>query len=203
MNRLRGLLTLGYPLLVYAGLQWLEPRALALGLAALVALRGLTRWRRAPARELRRLAAPALLLAAALLASALWNDARGLLLAPALANAALLLAFGRSLLGAGPPLVETLARLQVPDLPPDEVRYCRSVTAVWCLFFALNGTLALWLALRGGREAWALYNGVIAYALVALLFAVEFTVRSWRFGRYGGTLVEPLFRRLFPRGPVT
>jgi uncharacterized membrane protein len=199
---LRGLLTLGYPLLVYAGLEWLEPRVLALCLGALVGIRGLSRWRGAEFRELRRLAPAVLLLAGALLVGALWNDPRGLFLAPALANGALLLVFGRSLLGAGPPLVETLARLRVPDLPPDEVRYCRSVTLVWCGFFALNGTLALWLALEGEREAWALYNGVIAYALMGTLFAVEFTVRSWRFGRYGGTLVEPLFRRLFPRGPV-
>jgi uncharacterized membrane protein len=199
---LRGLLTAGYPLLVYAGLEWLEPRALALGLGAVVALRGASRWRRPSGDALRQLAPPALLLLLALLASALWNDPRGLFLAPALVNAALLLAFGRTLAGDGPPLVETLARLQVPDLPPDEVRYCHGVTWLWCGFFAANGTLALGLALAGDRQAWALYNGVIAYALVGLLFAIEFTVRSWRFGRYGGTVVEPLFRRLFPRGPV-
>jgi uncharacterized membrane protein len=199
---LRGLLTAGYPLLVYAGLELLEPRSLALGLAAAVALRGVSRWRQPRWQELRRLAPPALLLLAALLASALWNDPRGLFLAPVLANGALLLAFGRTLVGGGPTLVESLARLQVPDLPADEVRYCRGVTWLWCGFFAVNGSVALLLALGGDRETWALYNGVIAYALVGLLFAVEFTVRSWRFGRYGGTLVEPLFRRLFSRGPA-
>jgi uncharacterized membrane protein len=199
---LRALLTLAYPLLVYAGLEWLEPRVLALGLGAVFVLRSVTRWRQPSLGELRRLAPPALLLAAVVGLTALWNDPRGLFLAPALANGALLLAFGRTLLGGGPPLVETLARLQVPDLPPDEVRYCRGVTWMWCAFFAANAGVALLLALGGDREAWALYNGVIAYALLGLLFAVEFTVRSWRFGRYGGTLVEPLFRRLFSRGPI-
>ena len=93
--------------------------------------------------------------------------------------------------------------MRVPDLPAQEVDYCRSVTRVWCAFFVANGAIALFLAAVGDREAWALYNGVVAYGLMGLLFGVEFTVRSWRFGRYGGTLAEPLFRRLFPRGPAT
>lgn len=42
----------------------------------------------------------------------------------------------------------------------------------------------------------------LAYLLVALLVAIEFVVRAWRFGRYSGTLVEPLFRRWFPKGPA-
>ncbi len=174
MKLFRALLTAAYPLLVYAGLQVLEPRWIAIGLGAVIGLRAVTRWRRPSADELRELAMPALLIA-----------------------------FGRTLLGAGPPLVETFARLQFDDLPPEEVAYCRSVTLLWCGFFVANGSVALWLALSGDTAAWALYNGLVAYLLMGLLFAAEFTVRSWRFGRYGGTLVEPLFRRLFPRGPTT
>ena len=49
---------------------------------------------------------------------------------------------------------------------------------------------------------WTLYTGLVSYLLVGLLYSVEFVVRSWRFGRYGGTLVEPLFRRIFPHGPA-
>jgi len=203
MRSLRALLTAAYPLLVYAGLEILEPRTLALGLGAIVCLRAVTRWHRPSAQELRQLAPPALLVGAVVVGTALLNDARLLLLVPALVNAALLVAFGRTLFGEGPTLVETFARMQVPDLPAEEVDYCRSVTRVWCGFFTANGATALLLALRGDTSLWALYNGGIAYLLVAILFGVEFVVRSWRFGRYGGTLAEPLFRRLFPRGPVT
>jgi uncharacterized membrane protein len=202
MKGLRALLALGYPLLVYAGLAWLEPRGLALALGGVALLRAVAGGRLPSREDLRQLAPPFLAVGGVVLLTALWNDARFLLLAPALVNGALLFAFGRSLFGSGPSLAETFARLQVPDLPPEEVRYCRSVTFVWCGFFATNGAIALWLALNGDLEAWALYNGLIAYAGVGLLFAVEFTIRSWRFGRYGGTLVEPLFRRVFPRGPL-
>jgi uncharacterized membrane protein len=202
MRILRGLLVVAYPLIVYAGLRALTPRQLALGLAAVFVLRAATRWRRPRASEWRQLGVPGLLLGAVLAASAVWNEARFLLLVPVGVNLALLIAFGRTLLGPGPPLVETFARLQVEELSEREVVYCRSVTRVWCVFFLANAGASLWLALRGDPELWALYTGGVAYALVGLLFSIEFVVRSKRFGRYEGTLVEPLFRRLFPRDDV-
>jgi len=203
MRVLRGLLAIAYPLLVYAGLRVLSPREFALGLAAVFLLRALTRLRRPTAAELRPLRAPALVMGSVLAATLWWDDARFLLLVPVLVNLALLVVFGRSLAGEGPSLVETFARLQVDDLSREEVVYCRSVTRVWCAFFLANAGVSLWLALRGDAQLWALYTGAIAYALVGLLFAIEFVVRSKRFGRYEGTLVEPLFRRLFPRDDAT
>jgi uncharacterized membrane protein len=198
----RGLLTLAYPLVVWAGLGLLTPRQLAIALSAVFALRAATRWQRVAAPELRRLALPALLLASVALGAALVDDPRFLMLVPAIMNGALLVAFGRTLLVGGPSLVETFARLQVVDLPSDEAAYCRRVTAVWCAFFLANGGVSLVLALRGDLAAWALYTGGIAYLLVGLVYGAEFTVRAWRFGRYGGTLVEPVFRRWFPKGPA-
>ena len=60
----------------------------------------------------------------------------------------------------------------------------------------------LWLALAGDLWSWALYTGLVAYVLMGILFAVEFVVRSWRFRNYQGTVLEPLFERLFPQGPT-
>mgnify|MGYP000157911794 CR=1 FL=1 len=37
-------------------------------------------------------------------------------------------------------------RLSHADLRPEEVRWCRSWTVVWCVFFALNATTAAALA---------------------------------------------------------
>lgn len=199
MRALRSLLALAYPLVVYGGLRVLSAREMALALAGLFALRAATRWRRLDAEQLRPLLAPALIVGAVLAATVASDDARFLLLAPALVNLALLLAFGRTLRGPGPPLVETFARLQDPDLSPEEVDYCRRVTLVWCLFFTANAGVCAWMAWRASPELWALYTGLVAYLLMGLLFAAEFVVRAWRFGRYEGTLVEPLFRRLFPR----
>jgi uncharacterized membrane protein len=199
----RALLAAGYPFVVLAGLHLLTARWVALVLAALLLARWVIGWK-APVREpLLQLWIPVALIVSVLTVTVLSNDQRILLLTPAAINLALLVAFGRTLAG-GPTLVETLARLQVPDLPPEEVRYCRTVTIVWCAFFTLNSALSTWLAFFATAEAWALYTGFLAYLLVGLLFACEFVVRSWRFGRYEGTVVAPLFRRIFQpprRGP--
>ncbi len=193
---LRGGLALAYPFLIFGGLAVLEPRQVALLAAALLGLRWVARWRSPSREDVRRVAVAGLTVAALLAATVAWNDEHALLLVPAAVNAALLAVFARSLL-RGPPFVETLARMQVPDLPEDEIRYCRTVTAVWCGFFLANGAACAWLAFAGPMWAWTVYTGFASYLLVGLLFAAEFTLRSWRFGRYGGTLIEPLFRRLF------
>jgi uncharacterized membrane protein len=201
MRTLRALLTVAYPFAIYAALHGLGPRSVALCFAAIVALRAALTWRRARREDLRRLLVPALLLGLVPAGTLLAGDPRFLLLVPALVNGALLVSFGRTLFG-GPTLVESFARMQVGDLPEDEVLYCRHVTLVWCAFFAVNGAVSLWLARRGDLAAWTLYTGGISYLLVGLLFASEFLVRCFRFGRYEGTLVEPLFRRLFRARPA-
>jgi uncharacterized membrane protein len=182
MRWLRGLLGLAYPLLVFAALEVLEPRWIALAIAALFALRLAVARRRPSAEQARRLLAPALLGGAVVLATLLFGDPRALFLVPALVNAALLVVFGRTLFG-GETLVETFARMQHPDLSPERIRHCRTVTIVWCAFFVANGCVSLWLALAGDAQLWALYTGFIAYLLMGLLFAGEFVVRSWRFPR--------------------
>jgi len=191
------LLGLAYPLLVYFSLTRFDVRHLALAVVALAALRGALSLRAGAGAELRAAAAP--FVGAAVLAGlAAWlDDGRVFLFVPALVNAALLFGFTRTL-WKGPPLVETFARLQVEHLPPDEVAYCRTVTVVWSLFFLANGGVALALAWFGSLEAWTLYNGLVAYLLIALLFSVELTYRAWRFRRYGGGPADAIFRRLFP-----
>ena len=77
--------------------------------------------------------------------------------------------------------------MQVPELPPTEVHYCRSLTIVWCGFFVVNGSISGILALTGATWAWPVYTGFVSYLLIGRLFSGEFLVRSWRFGRYAGT----------------
>ncbi len=123
-----------------------------------------------------------------------------LLYVPVWINAALLFAFARTLRG-GPTLVETLARLQDPDLSPAQVRHCRHFTIAWCAFFAANAVVCTALAWRGDLWTWTLYTGVVSYLLMGALFAAEVGVRYWRFRNYQGSLFAPLFRRVFPEGP--
>lgn len=96
---------------------------------------------------------------------------------PVMVNAALLLTFGATL-RHGPSMVEKFARLRTPGAAPRAVRYTRHVTQVWCGFFAVNALIAALVALYGSRQAWALYNGAIAYALVCLLIVGEIAYRN-------------------------
>ena len=95
---------------------------------------------------------------------------------PVLMNAVMLAAFGASLLNP-PSLVERIARLREPDLPPKGVIYTRHVTQVWCVFFIINGGIAAYTALFASLAVWTLYNGLIAYLAMGLLFLVEYLVR--------------------------
>jgi len=56
--------------------------------------------------------------------------------------------------------------------------YCRNVTKVWCVFFALNASISLITFLFAPNWLWILYNGFIAYILMGILFAVEWMVRK-------------------------
>jgi len=197
MAALQTLLVVAYPAAVYFALGFASPRAISLCTLGLLAARLLLV---APARLLAfaRVFAPvAVTFAAASLAAFVWNDALGLLLAPALFNLALLVVFAASFARAET-VVEALARAQVGDLSDEERSYCRRVNAVWCVFFAANGTVCAVLALDASRESWALYTGVIAYLALGALVAAEYVYRHWRFRRYVGAPTDSLLRRLFP-----
>jgi uncharacterized membrane protein len=169
-NVLAAALTLLYPLAIWFGHGSIEPRWLA-GLLLLAAATRLPALKASVAA--RWTAGGALLLVAVAVGS---NAVLPLKLYPVLVNGALLAAFGASLL-AGMPMVERLARLREPDLPPAGVAYTRRVTQAWCLFFAANGAIALGTALFASEAAWSLYNGVIAYILMGLMFGGEYLLR--------------------------
>ncbi|ESH93684.1 MULTISPECIES: hypothetical protein [unclassified Cupriavidus] len=167
---LAGAATLLYPLIVYAGLRHASPRVAAFALVGVALLRAST-LRGKPAWI--AMAAAALLLAVAVFLS---GETLPLKLYPALVNGVMLAVFGWSLLHP-PTLVERIARLREPELPPSGVAYTRRVTIAWCLFFVFNGALALATAWWASDAVWALYNGGIAYVLIALMFAGEWLVR--------------------------
>lgn len=163
-------LSLGYPLLVYFSLGRFEPRWLSLLLFALALLRALG----AQQRQWWWIVAGTGVLASWAL---LGNAALPLKLYPVFVNVGLLLLFSISLY-FGPPVIERLARLREPQLPAEAVVYTRKVTQVWCGFFVLNGSLALATALYASERVWALYNGLIAYVLMGMLFAGEWLLRQ-------------------------
>ncbi|MES2018962.1 MAG: hypothetical protein V4484_20920 [Pseudomonadota bacterium] len=164
------ILTVLYPLAIWLGQGRVEPRWLALLLLLAAAAR-------LPALKVSRVARWSVACALLLAAGAVWANALlPLKLYPVLVNAVLLAAFGYSL--ASPPsMVERMARLTEPDLPPAAIAYTRVVTQVWCAFFIVNGSIALGTAIWASPAVWSLYTGVISYVLMGLLFAGEYLVR--------------------------
>ena len=95
---------------------------------------------------------------------------------PVAVNLVLLIVFAHSLRGAQS-IVERLARLQEPELSPRGVRYTRKVTQAWCVFFALNGTVAAVTAVIGDLKLWTWWNGLLSYGAMGLMFGGEYLLR--------------------------
>ncbi|WP_429134373.1 hypothetical protein [Aeromonas hydrophila] len=171
-----------YPLAVYWGLTHAGQTPLLLGLLLIFSLRLLPgllkgRVRLGPLPEWlwlgRLLACIGLGLT---LLSALFSAQHWLLYYPLAVSLALLCLFGWSLTRPMS-LVERLARLQDPALPPVAIGYTRRVTQVWCGFFVINGALAAFTIWHGDLALWSLYNGLISYALMGGLMGAEYLVR--------------------------
>lgn len=191
---------IAWPVAVWFGLTRWSLRGAALVLLALLAPLVVTRLAALPRARLGDVATLAFIpvITAALVGlSALLDHAGAVLAIPCAIHAVLLATFGATL-ASDRPMIERFARLQHPDLRPAEVAWCRRWTAIWCGFFLANllvaGALALWAPLWW----WTLYNGLIAYALIGLLVAVEWVLRKVRFGRFGRSLPERLLVRLVP-----
>jgi len=165
-----------YPFFVYLGMERLEPRFLALVLLALCWARW--HYRKTPSNPAHP-DSQALLWAAAafLLVTSVLNDSTWLLAYPVVVSGIFLGLFGYSLLHP-PTIVERIARLHEPDLPLRGVAYTRNVTRVWCWFFLANGAISATTVWLGDLALWTLYNGLISYLLMGLLFAGEMVVRN-------------------------
>lgn len=164
---------LAYPFLVYAGLPYLPGRALVLaGLAAVLARLLLVRRVAVLAAWTAPLAAGGACLAALAALDPPWSVRAY----PVVMNLAACGAFAMTLRHP-PSLVERIARLREPDLPPRGVRYTRQVTRIWAGFLAGNAAVAAGLAIWGTLAQWMLWNGLLAYLLMGALFAGEVLVR--------------------------
>jgi uncharacterized membrane protein len=169
------LATAAYPLVVYLGFGRWDPLWLALALAALLALRAFSGgdpvWLLAGVL--------ALLLGATASLAGTWVPLK---LYPVMVSAVLLAVFAASLVRP-PTVIERIARLREPDLPPAGVAYTRRVTLAWCGFFVANGTASAATAVWGSEAFWLLYNGLIAYLLIGAFFAAEWLLRQRHLAR--------------------
>ncbi len=98
--------------------------------------------------------------------------------------------FLRTLLPGEVPLVTAIGQQVHGQLPPELERYTRRLTFFWFLFLlamAIGAALLPWL---GSPLLWSWFSNFLNYALVAVVFVIEYVYRRWRFSDFP----QPSFR---------
>jgi len=98
---------------------------------------------------------------------------------PLLITGSFFAVFAGSLLPGRTPVIELFASITVKKEERDDFfrKYCRKVTHVWCVFFIINGSISAYTAVCCSDETWILYNGMISYILLGMMFGGEYAVR--------------------------
>ena len=178
--------TIGYPFLMSAGLALGRPRLVAVVIGVVLLVPGALAWRSGYRTEALWRLADAALAMTFLVVAAIVNRGNVFRLGPALANVVMLFSFGRTLVW-GPSIVEVIARVRHgSQLPRGAEAYCRRLTLVWCIFFALNAAFIAWLAFYASLAWWTIYTGVLAYLLAGALFVAELAYRRRHFANAAG-----------------
>ena len=166
-----------YPFIVYFGLDHFDPRTIAailIGLAIirLIVTSRVKTWVISPSQT-KWIAATLVIICCLVI---FFNTSDYLKFYPLLVNISMFIVFFTSLLNP-PTVIERIARIKSPELPVEGVRYTRNVTIVWCLFFFINGAMALYTSLASDVAFWAIYNGLISYVIMGILFIGEYAIR--------------------------
>ncbi|ATZ73114.1 hypothetical protein CWC33_05115 [Idiomarina sp. X4] len=171
LRALISLMLIAYPLLVW----WLAQQGLTDGLLflllAVLLLQVVVQGVKAPKSWL-----SVAVLIVVTITFLLTDQLTSVLLYPVWMNVAMLTVFSLSL-WFKPAVITRLARLMEGELSEKAVAYTEKVTLVWIGFFLINGAVSLATVLYGDMDIWSLYNGFIAYVLMGLLFAIEWSVR--------------------------
>lgn len=102
-------------------------------------------------------------------------------LPPILILLSLFLLFSRSLLAGQTPLITRYAMLLGDKLEDKHLRYNRSLTLIWSVFFLLMASTSVLLAVFFSMDTWSLFTHIISYLLITSLFILEFMYRKYHF----------------------
>ncbi len=167
---LAGLLAvIAYPFAIYFGLGRFSPRIMIAGLLALLGLR----MYRSPQGRGRL---PYLVGGLGVVIIAARSPSVGLRAYPILISLTLASVFAYSLLRP-PTIIEQIARMRRPRMPPRIVAYLRNVTIVWTGFFLLNAAISTATVVSGSIKLWTLYNGFVSYLIIGAILAGELLLR--------------------------
>jgi uncharacterized membrane protein len=94
---------------------------------------------------------------------------------PVLVLGWLAIVFGLTLRAGRVPMIERIARVSDPALPPALCRYTRRLTFVWCIYFVVAALLSLTLNLPFG------WSGALVWSGTVVLFVGERWLRPHLF----------------------
>ncbi len=188
-----------YPFFIYFGIKRFDPVWLAVFIGCFFTLKGISAFRNKKVREnvISNFPLIPVLIIALMIGIVATGKEVLFLFIPAVINTGLISAFAYSLIRP-PSIIERFAKMSGTDLSDEELDYCRNLTFVWIAFFLFNITLSVITALFCTKEIWTLYNGLIAYILIGVIFTAELTYRHYRFRKYTGMITDPLFKAVFP-----
>lgn len=164
-----------YPISIYFGLNYFSPSQIGLFILAIFLLRIFVLSNQPRQKSWQLIMT---VMVGVILAGLTWiyNTAQYLLWYPVGLNLAFFVVFGMSLIYP-PTVIERLARAMDGPLSENAIRYTRNVTLVWSVFFVLNAGIAAWTVLLNDMKIWTLYNGLIAYVAMGILFVAELLIR--------------------------
>ena len=95
---------------------------------------------------------------------------------PPLCNLTIFLCFFVSLF-TKETIIQKFARLAGDKLEQPALAYTRNVTYVWTFFTFCIFLISIWTIFQSDK-IWLLFNGLISYILVGVLFGVEYIIRT-------------------------
>jgi uncharacterized membrane protein len=193
-----GVLAVLYPLLVFCALVIfnLPIRYLSIGIIAFAIAYSVINSRHYKGRHTAVLfISPAILCAIGAVSLFMGDSPLVLKLYPALADLAYITILTSSFF-VSPPFayyfIEIFDRTIKDRIPaPRFERYCFKATLVWCVFFVLDGIIALLTVLYGTDIVWAVYNSGITYVIMGLIFFGEFVILKMIVKQHSSGKEEP------------
>ena len=169
------ILVIIYPFLIYFGLGVLDIRIIAILLLSIMIVRSAFMPDTRSIQKRGMLGGCCVIVALVLI----FNDPLYLKFYPVMMSVLVFSIFTMSLI-TPPSVIEIFARMHFKEqeLPAHVVKYTRNLTKIWCVFFVLNGLVALY-TVKQSIEIWTLYNGLISYILMGVLFTGEILFRHF------------------------
>src|SRR5690606_14992009 len=173
------MVTLGYPVIVYFGVQRVSPAFFALLLLVVAAVKFAIAKDK---KDFYQLAILAVAIVFSILL-AVTNNQLMLRLYPVIMSISVAWIFASSLREPENMLLR-MARMAGKTITPEAQFYTRRLTLLWVLLLLANAVVALYFALFGTLAQWAFYCGFLSYILIGLVFILELIYRHFYIARH-------------------